>query len=885
MNNLVMIIDGNSLMNRAFYGIPPLTTKDGIHTNAVLGFLNMMNKLIDEYEPTHMSVAFDMRGPTFRHKQFEAYKGTRTGMQDELRMQMPIVKEVLDALGIHRMEIQGYEADDLIGTVAKHFGSKKINVKVVTGDKDALQLTDEHIQILYAKKGQFLPYTEEMILEEFGVEPIKVIDFKGLAGDSSDNIPGIPGFGPKTATKLLVQFGSVEGVIMHADEVTNKRWQNLIKEHEQQALLSKKLATIMTNVPLDFEDDSLLMTGGDIEAIIDVLTRYEFTRLLSRYKTQSFETSHDDRIEETIEPIIVDSDEGCRDLRAIIKSVKNFTFSLINDKENILTDDIIGMGLYVKNKYYYIIANEETVLSFKGIFEDENIKKSGHELKQEYLKLFRYGIHPEGFEFDTFIAAYLISPSIKTYDVSELLIKENTQSILSSEEFLGKGKKAKLFADIPVEEVAEFACKQCFGIKTLKDIYETTLEDHNLTSLYYDVELPLVEVLADLEFQGMAVDENALDEMDTVLTKKVEDLKMVIYDLAGEEFNINSPKQLGVILFEKLELPVGKKTKTGYSTSHDILMKLRLEHVIIEKIIEYRTYAKLKSTYIDGLKAVINPVSGRIHSSFNQTVAVTGRLSSTDPNMQNIPMKLEEGRLIRKIFVARDNYNFVDADYSQIELRVLAHMSKDETLIYAFTHDIDIHTLTAASVFHVEIDEVTRLQRSRAKEVNFGIVYGMSDFGLSENLKISRKEAKEYITNYFNHYGSVKAYMDEQVKKCKETGYVTTMFNRKRIIPEINSSNFNLRSFGERTAMNTPIQGSAADIIKIAMIKVYQSLKKGNFKSKLILQVHDELLIEAHEDELDEIKVLLKDTMENAIEMLVPLNVDMNVGKNWYETK
>ena len=885
MNNLVMIIDGNSLMNRAFYGIPPLTTKDGIHTNAVLGFLNMMNKLIDEYEPTHMSVAFDMRGPTFRHKQFEAYKGTRKGMQDELRMQMPIIKEVLDALGIHRMEIQGYEADDLIGTVAKHFGSQKINVKVVTGDKDALQLTDEHIQILYAKKGQFLPYTEEMILEEFGVEPIKVIDFKGLAGDSSDNIPGIPGFGPKTATKLLVQFGSVEGVIMHADEVTNKRWQNLIKEHEQQALLSKKLATIMINVPLDFEDESLIMSGGDIEAIIDVLTKYEFTRLLSRYKTQSLETTHDDRIEEIIEPIIVTSDEGCRDLRAIIKSVKNFSFSLINDKENILTDEIIGMSLYVKNKYYYIVANEDVIQSFKGIFEDENIKKSGHELKQEYLKLFRYGIRPEGFEFDTFIAAYLLSPSIKTYDVSELLIKENTQSILSSEEFLGKGKKAKSYAEMPVEEVAEFACKQCFGIKTLKDIYESSLEDHNLTSLYYDVELPLVEVLADLEFQGMAVDENALDEMDGVLTKKVEDLKTVIYELAGEEFNINSPKQLGVVLFEKLELPVGKKTKTGYSTSHDVLMKLRLEHVIIEKIIDYRTYAKLKSTYIDGLKAVINPVSGRIHSSFNQTVAVTGRLSSTDPNMQNIPMKLEEGRLIRKIFVARENHNFVDADYSQIELRVLAHMSKDETLIHAFTHDVDVHALTAASVFHVEIDEVTRLQRSRAKEVNFGIVYGMSDFGLSENLKISRKEAKEYITNYFNHYGSVKAYMDEQVQKCKETGYVTTMFNRKRIIPEINSSNFNLRSFGERTAMNTPIQGSAADIIKIAMIKVYQSLKKGNFKSKLILQVHDELLIEAHEDELEDIKVLLKDTMENAIEMLVPLNVDMNVGKNWYETK
>lgn len=883
MKNLAMIIDGNSLMNRAFYGIPPLTTRDGIHTNAVLGFLNMMNRLIDDYNPTHLSVAFDMRGPTFRHKTFEAYKGTRKGMQDELRMQMPIIKEVLDALKIHRMEIQGFEADDLIGTVAKHFGAQDFDVKVVTGDKDALQLTDDQVQILYAKKGQFLPYTYEMIAEEFGGAPDQVIEFKGLAGDSSDNIPGIPGFGPKTAMKLLAQFETVEGVIAHADEVTNKRWQNLIKEHAEQALLSKKLATIITHVPLDFEDDALLVEEPDLETIVSVLSKYEFTRLLSRYKSKDLEV--EDHIDEKIEAIILTSEDRIRDLRAVIKHSKEMTINIIGDKANILSDEILGMGLYVKEKYYYIPTDENIILSFKAIFEDKNIKKYGHELKQTYLQLFRYGIHPEGFEFDTFIAAYLLSPGLKSYELSEVLVKEQTQSILSQEEFLGKGKKAKKYADCELEELSKFAAHQCFGIKTLVEIYKDLMKEEDLTDLYYDVEMPLVEVLADLEFTGMKVDQNTLDDLDQVLSEKVETLAKSIYEHAGSEFNVNSPKQLGKILFEDLGLKAIKKTKTGYSTSHDVLMQLLPEHEIIQEIMDYRTYAKLKSTYIDGLKAVVNPISGRVHSSFNQTVAVTGRLSSTEPNMQNIPMKLEEGRQIRKIFVAPDQHQLIDADYSQIELRVLADMAKDETLIHAFNNDIDIHALTAASVFDVEIDEVTRLQRSRAKEVNFGIVYGMSDFGLSENLKITRKEAKLYIEQYFENYKNVKVYMEEQVKLCKEQGYVTTILNRRRHIPEINSSNFNVRSFGERTAMNTPIQGSAADIIKLAMIKVYNALKDGQFKSKLILQVHDELIIEAAEDEVEAIEALLRENMEHAVELSVPLHVDMQKGKTWYESK
>lgn len=882
MSKLAMIIDGNSLMNRAFYGVPPtLTTKDGTPINAVYGFINWMLKLKETYNPTHFSVAFDMRGPTFRHKQFSDYKGTRKGMQDELRVQMPIIKEVLDAMGIHRMELQGFEADDLIGTVAKYFGSKGINAKVVTGDKDALQLTDEHVQILYAKKGEFLPYTEEMILEEFGGTPKSIIDYKGLAGDSSDNIPGIPGFGPKTAIKLLNQFETVEGVIEHVDDVKNKRWQNLIREYAEQAVLSKKLATIMINVPVELDEASFEYIQPELTQIVDVLKKYEFTKLISRFKSEDLKS---EEAVEKIEAIVLDNADVCRDLKAIIKREKSFTFTFLGDKENILTDPILACAISIRGKYYYI-DEEALILYFKDVFEDENIFKYGHELKQAYLHLFRYGIHPKGFKFDTFIAAYLLYPSIKSYELSELLIKDASKSIKSVSDFLGTGKKANKYLDMTREELADFAVHQVYAIAELFEIYKKDLQEKKLETLYVDVELPLVEVLADLEFTGMAVNNETLEELDVLLTQKVNDLTEVIYEQAGETFNINSPKQLGVILFEKLKLPIIKKTKTGYSTSHDILMKLRYEDEIVQNIIDYRSYAKLKSTYIDGLKAVVNPVSNRIHSSFNQTVAVTGRLSSTDPNMQNIPIKLEEGRQIRKIFVAKEDYVLIDADYSQIELRVLAHMSKDETLIHAYQNDIDIHTLTASTVFDVALDQVTRLQRSRAKEVNFGIVYGMSDFGLSENLGISRKEAKSYIEQYFKRYSSVETYMNSLVEECKEKGYVTTILNRKRDIPEIHSSNFNMRSFGERTAKNTPIQGSAADIIKLAMIKVYNALNDGDYRSKLILQVHDELIIEAHKDEVEDIQKLLKENMEQAIELIVPLKVDMNVADNWYDSK
>lgn len=882
---MIMIIDGNSLMNRAYYGVPPLSNTSGIPTNAVYGFLNMMHKLIDDYQPTHLSVAFDMKGPTFRHKTFEDYKSTRKGMHEDLRIQMPIIKEILDVLKIHRMEIEGYEADDLIGTVAKHFSKKGELVKVVTGDKDALQLTDEYIQVLYAKKGEFLPYTYEMIEKEFGGSPEQVIDYKGLAGDASDNIPGIPGFGPKTAIKLLQSFGSVEGVIEHVEEISNKRWRNLIYDNQEQALLSKKLATIMTEVPVEIEDESFLREQADLEATVAILKKYNFNKLISRYKTSDMAITENEHFNENILVKEIETEEAFNQLEKLIKKHKKFVFNILGEKENVLTDHVYAWIILVDSQYFAINDGEKGSIWLKEIFEDSEIEKYSHDTKQAFLKLFRYNIKPKNINFDTFVAAYLINPEVKSYELSELLIKNYTETILSEEEFLGKGKSKKKYSELDPVKVLEYGANQCYAIKKLKDFYHEELEKENLKSLFYDIELPLVEVLASLEFEGVAVDEKTLDDLDEMLSGKIENLTDKIYQQAGETFNINSPKQLGIILFEKLNLPSIKKTKTGYSTSHDVLMKLRNDHDIIEDIMAYRMYAKLKSTYIDGLRQVINPVSHRIHSSFNQTVAITGRLSSTEPNMQNIPMKIEEGRQIRKIFVSKPHYKLVGADYSQIELRVLAHMSQDQTLIHAYENQIDIHTLTAASVFDVDLDDVTRLQRTRAKEVNFGIVYGMSDYGLSENLDITRKEAKKYIEQYFKKYSDVKTYMENQIKLCKENGYVTTLLNRKRNIPEINSSNFNVRSFAERTAMNTPIQGSAADIIKIAMVEVYKALNENNYKSKLILQVHDELIVEAHEDEIDKVQALLKEKMENAINLSVPLDVDMNIGSSWYETK
>jgi DNA polymerase-1 len=890
----LVIIDGNSLINRAFYALPDLITKEGIHTNGVFGFIKMVNKINEDYSPEYLSVAFDLKAPTFRHLAYKEYKGHRKKMPSELAQQMPIIKEVLDAYKIHRTELEGFEADDLIGTIARLCEERDFEVIIVTGDRDALQLVSDNVKVMITRKGisNLEAYDEEMVKEKYGVTPMQIIDFKGLVGDKSDNIPGVPGIGEKTAAKLLNQYPTVEELIMNVDDISSKRHQEKIRDNAEIALLSKRLATIKTDIPLDLDIDELRLIQPDSEKLIELFRKYEFNSLIKTLTNldEGEEAGKQETVStNAIDITIIEKKEDLNRVTNIIKDKKSFAMKIFKEENNLRSDDIIGISLCLdeENNYYIDVqSDKELLFPLKEVLEDKEIKKQGHGLKKEIISLLRYGIILDGIEFDSFIAAYLLQPSRSDYDVSDLALEYLGIKISSQEELLGKGKNAKKFSDLSRDILSIYGGNCCSIVANVRDLLAKELEKHELTELFKEVEMPLIEVLANLEYEGFKVDQKVLKEIDDELTTKIDEITSEIFSLSGEEFNINSPKQLGVILFERLELPVIKKTKTGYSTSHDVLEKLYKRHPIVPLIIQYRQLVKLKSTYVDGLFNLINPVTGKIHSSFNQTVTVTGRISSTEPNLQNIPIKLEMGRTIRKVFVPLDNdHKLIDADYSQIELRVLAHMSEDDNLIRAFNEDEDIHTLTASQVFNLPLDEVTSLERGRAKAVNFGIVYGISDFGLATNLNITRKEAKKYIDEYFKKYSGVKDYMDNEVKKGKEMGYVTTIFKRRRYIPELKSKNFNLRSFGERTAMNTPIQGSAADIIKIAMIRVFNELKERNLKSKLILQVHDELIIDAHKDEIDEVKKLLKDNMEEAISIKVPLKADMNIGDNWYNTK
>ncbi len=893
MKDRVVIIDGNSLVNQAFYATryTNMMNKDGVPTNAVYGFANMMLKLRDDLEPMYMAVAFDMKGPTFRHLQFEDYKGTRKGMPDELAVQMPILKEMLDAMGIYRMELQGFEADDLIGTIAKSCSDQGVETFVVTGDQDALQLVSEKTTVLIKGRKKEIYYTPDLVEADYGVRPERIIDLKGLQGDSSDNIPGLPGVGPKTAVKLLAQFSTVEELIERADEISNKRIRGIVEDNKESAMMSKKLATIVVDVPIDFNMEELKVTPPDLEKLLELIVAYDFNSLIKRIHELNVEGEMPEQ--EPFDYRVLSSEQEIRDLAAIARHEGRFAFHSVYDKQDVRTNVLVGMGVYVKGKSYYlhIDGDEKNIMPFKSVFEDPSIEKITYEAKKDYLILKRYGIELKGLKFDGFIAMYLLEPGSKSYDMTDIAMKKLSESFPTEKDILGSGKKMLTYAELDMEVLAEYTAKYATNAGKLESKLSEELEKQELVTLFETVELPLVEVLADIEFEGFAVDTRELESLDAELIEKIETLTADIYHMAEGEFNINSPKQLGVVLFETLGLPVIKKTKTGYSTNHEVLEKLLNKHPIIPAIIEYRQYTKLKSTYIDGLYNVINKTTGKIHTSLNQTVAVTGRLSSTEPNLQNIPVRLPLGRRLRKVFVSSEGQTLIDADYSQIELRVLAQMSEDENLIKAFSENIDVHAMTASQVFDVPLDEVSSLERSRAKEVNFGIVYGMSDYGLSENLKITRKEAKNYIENYFGKYPNVKRYMDNVVEFCKENGYVTTLLNRRRYIPEINHKNFNLRSFGERTAMNTPIQGSAADIIKIAMLKVYQALKEAGLKSKLILQVHDELIIDTHPDEVDQVKKLLKENMETAADDIVvggfriPLKVDMNVGESWYDTK
>lgn len=881
MNKTLVIIDGNSIINRAFYALPEMSNKEGLKTNAIYGFTNMLLKIIDTYNPTHISVAFDRKAPTFRHIEFKEYKAGRKKMRDELREQFEPLKDLLDKFNIHRLEIDGYEADDIIGTVSKIAEDNGFKVYIVTGDKDAIQLASNKTTTLITKKGvgEVEEYDYDSVIEKYEMTPTQFIDLKGLMGDKSDNIPGVPGIGEKTGIKLIKEFSSIEGIFDNIDSIKGSTKKKL-EENKELAIMSKKLATIIRDVPVEFNLEELEYGNYNTKDILDVFKYLGFTSLIPRIGNL-------DESEEIVNEANVEISK-LEDIDEFINKVKEnneLIIKTVTREGNILDKRIKYIFLSVDGKKIYYVE-EDSIYKLEYIFTSNEIKKLGYNLKDDYISLKPYGIKLENIYFDITIAEYLIdSMSSTSYECSAIAMKYLTKKVKTKEELLGKGVKAKKYQDLDFEELSSHISQIIDTVKNVMPIMEENLKESNMDGLLYHVEMPLVEVLADMEYEGVKVDKEKLNELGSQFKEIIKKLESEIYKISGEEFNINSPKQLGVILFEKLGLPVIKKTKTGYSTNAEVLDKLKDQSPIIDKIIEYRQIVKLNSTYVEGLLSIINPIDGRIHSSFNQTITTTGRISSTEPNLQNIPVKLEMGRNIRKVFISDKGCKLVDADYSQVELRVLAHMSQDETMIDAFKHNEDIHTKTASQVFNVSMDEVTSKQRSDAKAVNFGIVYGKSDFGLSEDLNIPVKQAKEYIENYFNKYNKIKEFMDNIIDDASSNGYVTTILNRRRYIPEIKSSNFMLRNAGKRAAMNAPIQGSAADIIKIAMINVYKKLEENNLKSKLILQVHDELIVEAVDSEIDIVKKIVKDEMENAVCLDVNLDVDLNIGESWYDTK
>ncbi len=886
----LMIIDGNSLIHRAFYALPLLSTKDGIYTNGVYGFLTMLYRIKEEYAIDYICVAFDKKGPTFRHEAFDLYKANRQSTPNELSQQFPILKEILSAMNIAQLELDGYEADDIAGTLSKIGEDNGLGIILVTGDKDYLQLASDNTKVLITRKGitELEEFDKEKIIEEYGITPEQFVDLKGLMGDKSDNIPGVPGIGEKTGIKLLKEFGTMENLYDNIDKVGGKKTKESLIENKNSAVLSKTLGKIIRNAPIEFALDELKVEEPNWDELKKLYDTLEFNSLLSKIPGDKIRAEEDSKYE--TEYIVIEGD-NYDSIIDKIKSNKNFCFKFLFEDENYIRSQIIGVGIKVGDSVpYYIDYSKNDIKLFREkfikYFESNEIEKYGHMMKMDIFALLKLNIGIENMVFDTMIGQYLLNPAQSNYSINELGKEYLNIYGEDLEELLGKGKSKKTYKDLSINARAEHISQTLDLVHGIREPINRLIEEQGMTQLYYEVELPLVEVLANMEYYGFKVDLDVLNQLGEEFQGEIDNLTTEIYALAGKEFNINSPKQMGEILFDELKLPVIKKTKTGYSTDAEVLDKLKGQHEIIEKILKYRQMVKLKSTYIDGLINLVDKETNKIHSSFNQTVTNTGRISSTEPNLQNIPIKTEEGRMIRKAFVAEDeDYILVDADYSQIELRVLAHISKDPKLMEAFYHDEDIHTKTASEVFHIPKGEVTPLMRNRAKAVNFGIVYGISDYGLSKDLNISRKEAKEYIDNYLKNYEMVKRYMEDIIKTGKKEGYVETILNRRRYIPELKSRNYNVRSFGERIAMNTPIQGSAADIIKMAMVKVFQELNRRKLKSRLILQVHDELIVEAFKDEVEEVKSIIKDIMENSIKLDIPLKVDLNTGDNWYESK
>lgn len=885
MNKKLLIIDGSSLFFRAFYALPLLKTKKGVYTNAIYGFVMMLENAIEKIDPGSVVVCFDMKGKNFRNEIYDEYKGTRQKTPSELEQQFPIVRDILKKMNIKVLESPVYEADDIAGSLSKRASEDGYETYLLTGDKDYYQLVDENTKVLLTRKGikEMDIISVESIREDFDIGPLQFIDLKGLMGDNSDNIPGVPGVGEKTGLKLVHQFGSMENLYNNLDEVSGKKLKEKLEDNKAQAFMSKKLGTIVVNVPIEEKLSDFEKQEYDYETLSQMYREYEFTSLLDRLPSEF----HKEEIQMISDENFVWDNLEVEEIIKQVKENKSFAFKIITDGKVYEGVEPIYFAIKSKdeNPNFIKLNSKEDILKFKDIFEDEAIEILGHNLKEDLIILLDLKINFKNIAHDSMIAEYLLNSTQSDYDINNISNTHFESGYKDEEELLGKGKKKKGFADLEEDELKTYFSFYLNTICSLRKEQINKIIEQEMVELYYEVELPLVEVLSSMELTGITTKESVLDEIGFDLDGRILKLQEKIHEEAGEEFNINSPKKLGEILFEKLNFPVIKKTKTGYSTAVDVLEKLKGHGEIVENVIEYRQLTKLKSTYVEGLKALINQETGKIHSHFNQTITSTGRISSTEPNLQNIPIRSEEGRLIRKCFLATEGNLLVDADYSQIELRVLANIAQDENMISAFLADEDIHSKTASEVFHVELDEVTPLQRSRAKAVNFGIVYGISDYGLSQNLDIPRKEAQTYIDEYLKNFSGIKNYMDVEVKKGREDGYVKTILNRRRYIPELNAKNFNIRSFGERVALNTPIQGSAADIIKIAMVKVYKALKDENLESKLILQIHDELIVDAKEAELEKVKELMKNLMENAVEMDIPLKIDMQVGNNLYETK
>lgn len=877
----LLIIDGNSILNRAYYGIRPLTAPDGTPTNAVYGFLNILLKHLDEESYDYLCVAFDVKEKTFRHKRYELYKAQRKPAPEDFLVQLPLMKEVLAAMNCMCMELPGYEADDIIGTVSKICDQSDVECNILTGDKDDLQLISDNttVKLVVTRMGRTTTtdYHPEQFREKYGIEPSEFIDVKALMGDASDNIPGVAGVGEKTAMSLIQNYKNIDYIYEHIDELEIKEGvRNKLKNDRDNAYLSYELATIDRNAPIDFDFSAAVRSGYNESELAALFTRLNFRSFISKLKLDKAAEAAE--ATDTIEGIGKSAD--FKDLISAARAAKKVAYTLS------------GNRLFIKPPKGDVIYADADKEDLKEFFGDSEISKVGYDIKEDIIAVSEYGIDaPESpfraMTFDVMLAAYILDPTQSSYPIDTLCTKY-LSAYLDCDDSADGGEQLSMLDVIePSSDKTQLIINRVYAIERLAEKMADEIEKNGQHYLYYDVELPLTEVLARLQLRGMYVDRDELTDFGRMLDDRINLLCDEIYSLAGEEFNINSPKQLGVILFEKLELPFGKKNKSGgYSTNAEILEKLRDKHEIVEKVLEYRQLAKLKSTYVTGLSSVVNPKTGRIHSHFNQTVTNTGRLSSTEPNLQNIPVRTPLGREIRKMFIAeKDGWTLIDADYSQIELRVLAHIADDSAMKQAFLDNEDIHTQTAATVFKTPVDEVTPLMRSRAKAVNFGIVYGIGAFSLAKDIGTSRAEAQQYIDEYLAHYGNVALYMNQVIESAKECGYITTVLGRRRYIPELSASSHQLRMFGERVAMNAPIQGSAADIIKIAMVNVDRRLAESGLSARLVLQVHDELIVESPESEKDAAAAILKEEMEKAYKLSVPLIVDMNSGKSWYDTK